>query len=244
MLFKSFGLKVNAVSFLSIANSFDFSVLKKSQSKLASIEALFFGQAGLLENDFQDTYYIKLQNEYQFLMQKFNLNTIGVIPLKFFRLRPPNFPTIRLSQFAKLYYTRQNLFSIVIENHSKEEFYTLLISDTSEYWQTHYAFGKTSKPSKKRLTKQFVDLLLINTIIPIKFSFAKYQGKDINDEIIKLISEISSEKNSIVETFNTLKPVSKSAIQSQGLIQLKANYCDKNKCLQCEIGNSLLTGID
>ena len=240
MLSKNFGLKVNGDSFLSIANSFDFSVFKKSRTKIKSIEALLFGQAELLEDDFQDTYYLSLQDEYRFLKQKFNLNNLGVVPLKFFRLRPPNFPTIRLSQLAKLYHAQQNLFAAIIECKTKEDFYGLLISETSEYWQIHYSFGKKSKSSKKKLTKQFVDLLLINTIIPIKFSFAKYRGKDINDEIIKLISEISSEKNSTVNSFNALKPISKSAIQSQALIQLKTNYCDKNKCLQCEIGNALL----
>jgi len=241
MLSKNFGLKVNGDSFLSIANSFDFSVLKKSQAKLESIEALLFGQAELLESDFQDTYYLKLQNEYKFLKQKFNLNNTGVVSPKFFRLRPPNFPSIRLSQLAKLYFSHHNLFAAIIETNTIKEFYKLFTVEASSYWETHYMFGKTSKLSRKKLTKQFVDLLLINTIIPIKFSFAKYKSKDINDEIIKLIKEISTEKNSIVVAFNRLKPVSKSAIQSQALIQLKANYCDMNKCLQCEIGNVLLT---
>lgn len=241
MLSKNFGLKVNGDSFLSIANSFDFSVLKKSQAKLESIEALLFGQAQLLESDFQDTYYLKLKNEHKFLKQKFNLNNTGVVSPKFFRLRPSNFPTIRISQLAKLYFSHQNLFTTIIETNTIKEFYKLFTVDASSYWETHYMFGKTSKLSRKKLTKQFVYLLLINTIIPIKFSFAKYQSKDINDEIINLITEISTEKNSIVDAFNTLKPVSKSAIQSQALIQLKANYCDMNKCLQCEIGNVLLT---
>ncbi|HMB99886.1 MAG TPA: DUF2851 family protein [Flavobacteriaceae bacterium] len=240
MIFKNFGLKINGDSFLSIANSIDYSVLKKSQAKIESLEALFFGQAELLESDIQDVYFLELQKEYRFLKQKFNLNSFGVVPLKFFRLRPPNFPTIRLSQLSRLYHSYQNLFARIVESQTKEDFYNLLMSETSEYWQTHYSFGKQTKKSKKRLTKQFVDLLLINTIIPIKFSFAKYQDKDINDEIIKLITEISSEKNSIVETFNSFKPISNSAMQSQALIQLKTKYCDKNRCLQCEIGNTLL----
>jgi hypothetical protein len=111
---------------------------------------------------------------------------------------------------------------------------------TSSFWETHYTFQKSSKASKKVLTKSFVDLLLINTIIPIIFSYFKQQGKEIDDVIIKLIQQITSEKNSIVEKFNSLKNVSTSALQSQGLLQLKNNYCDKNKCLQCAIGNSLL----
>jgi cell division protein FtsL len=142
---------------------------------------------------------------------------------------------------ANLYNQYSNLFAKIIETNTIEDFYKLFQVEASSYWETHYNFGKVSKHSKKKITKSFIDLLLINTIIPIKFSYAKYQVKDINDEIIKLISEISSEKNSIVNAFNKIKPISKSALESQAIIQLKTNYCDKNKCLQCEIGNVLLT---
>jgi hypothetical protein len=115
---------------------------------------------------------------------------------------------------------------------------------TSTFWETHYTFIKESKPSIKFLTKPFIDLLLINTIIPIQFSYAKHQGKNIEEKILNLIYEITSEKNSIVGKFDRLKPVSKSALQSQALIQLKKEYCDKNKCLQCAIGSSILTRND
>ena len=240
MLAKNFGLKVNGDAFLSLAESFDFSIFKKSQSKLMSIEALFFGQSDLLGNDIQETYYLELQKEFEFLKSKFRLNNTGVVPIRFFRLRPPNFPTIRLSQLANMYNQHNNLFIKIIEANTIEEFYTLLTVDTSVYWETHYSFGKISKQSKKITTKAFIDLLLINTIIPLKFAYAKCLGKEINEEIIQLIQQISSEKNSIVNKFNELKKVSKSALQSQALIQLKDNYCDKNKCLQCEIGNAFL----
>lgn len=240
MLCKNFGLKVNGDAFFSIANSFDFSVLKKSQSKLLSLEALLFGQAQLLDGDTQDAYYLELKNEYLFLKQKFCLNNSRVILLQFFRLRPSNFPTIRLSQLANLYHLHHSLFAKIIEINSLEGFYELFSVKASTYWEIHYSFGKVSKQSKKKITKSFIDLLLINTIIPLKFSYAKYLGKDIEEEIIQLIQNISSEKNSIVDTFNKIKSVSNSALQSQALIQLKTNYCDKHKCLHCEIGNSLL----
>ena len=240
MLAKSFGLKVNGDAFLSLANSCDFSIVKKLQSKTLSLEALFFGQAGLLENNIEDGYYVELQKEYTFLKQKFRLNSLGTVPLQFFRLRPPNFPTVRLSQLANLYSKHHHLFAEIIETNSIKDFYSLFSVGTSIFWETHYTFSKSSKQSKKQLTKSFIDLLLINSIIPIKFSYAKYQGKIINNEIIDLIENIASEKNSIVNTFNSLKPVSNSALQSQALIQLKANYCDKNRCLQCVIGSTLL----
>ncbi|WP_290701054.1 DUF2851 family protein [Lacinutrix sp.] len=240
MLSKNFGLKVNGEAFASVANSFDFSIIRKQQSKLSSLEALVFGQAGLLEDDCQKVYYLELEKEYQFLKQKFGLSSQNVTPLQFFRLRPPNFPTIRLSQLANMYHVHQNVFSKVIEAKNLDDFYKLFTVETSKFWETHYTFNKESKALKKKLTKSFIDLLLINTIIPLKFSYAKQLGKSIDEEIIQLLHQIASEKNSIVNTFNSLKKVSKSALESQALLQLKTEYCDKNKCLQCAIGNSVL----
>lgn len=243
MLAKNFGLKVNGTSFLSVANSFEFSILRKQQANLEYIEALLFGQAGLLNEPIQEPYYMMLQKEYGFLKNKFNLNNNNITALQFFRLRPANFPTIRLSQLANVYFKHNNLFSKIIETKTLNDFYSLFSIETSTFWDTHYTFSKESKALKKKLTKAFIDLLLINTIIPIKFSYAKQQGKSVDEEVIQLIEQIASEKNSIVKKFNELKPVSHSALQSQAIIQLKTEYCDKNKCLQCAIGNSVLTKV-
>ena len=240
MLFKNFGLKVNGDAFASIANSFDFSIIRKQQSNLLSLEALLFGQAGLLEDDYQEAYFLELAKEYQFLKQKLTLTNTNVTSLQFFRLRPPNFPTIRMSQLANMYYLHQNLFSKIIAANTLNEFYTFFTVETSTFWETHYTFNKASKASKKKVTKAFVDLLLINTIIPIKFNYAKQLGKTIDEEIIRMLQQITSEKNSIVDKFNGLKKVSHSALESQALLQLKNEYCDKNKCLKCAVGNSLL----
>jgi hypothetical protein len=240
MLAKNFGLKVNRDSFLSLAQSIDFSVIRKTQSNQQTLEALLFGQAGLLEEDIQDAYYLSLIKEYQFLKQKFKLENTQVLPLQFFRLRPPNFPTIRLSQLASLYHEYQNLFSKIIETDSLEGFYELFKVSTSKFWKTHYTFQKESKSSSKILTKSFIDLLLINTIIPIKFCYAKQKGEAIDDNIIKLGNAIHSEKNSIITAYNNLKKVSNSVLDSQALIQLKTEYCDKNNCLKCTVGNALL----
>lgn len=240
MLAKSFGLKVNGAAFLSLANSFDFSILRKSQLKLISIEALLFGQSGLLEDAVEEHYYQSLYKEYQFLKQKFSLDNSLVVSPSFFRLRPNNFPTIRLSQLANAFHTHQNLFSKVIEAKSIEDIYKLFSVETSEFWRTHYTFSKASKVTKKATSKAFINLLIINTIIPIKFSYAKFQGKSVEDDILKLIEALPSEKNNIVDKFNSLKNVSKHALQSQALIQLKNEYCNKNKCLKCAIGSKLL----
>lgn len=241
LLAKNFGLKVNSEAFLSMANSFEFSVVRKQHSNLQSLEALFYGQAGWLDQDIQETYYLALQKEYSFLKQKFKIDNASVSPFQFFRLRPPNFPTIRLSQLANLYHLHQNLFSKVIASDNLEEIYSLFSVSTSSFWDTHYTFDKTSKTSKKKITKAFIDLLLINTIIPLKFCYAKQQGKSIEDNIISLMEQLQPEKNSIVNKFKTLKVVSKSALQSQAVIQLKNKYCDTNLCLKCAIGNSILT---
>lgn len=240
MLAKNFGLKVNGEAFYSLATSIDFSVVRKSQSHQETLEALFFGQAGLLEQDYEDAYYLNLVKDYQFLKQKHGLENKGVIPLQFFRLRPPNFPTIRLSQLARLYFEHKNLFSKVMETESLEVFYQIFKVPTSNFWKSHYTFQKTSKASTKTLSKSFIDLVLINTVLPIKFCYSKEKGEDLDTTILKIASQISSEKNSIIEAFNTLKKVSNSALQSQALLQLKNDYCSKNKCLQCAVGNSLI----
>jgi hypothetical protein len=136
------------------------------------------------------------------------------------------------------------LFSKIIECDSLDSLYNLFRIDASQYWETHYSFGKSSKQSKKNVTKSFTDLLLVNTVIPIKFSYAKHLGKTIDESVLNLIQVIPSEKNSIVDKFNEFKPISKSSLQSQALIQLKKEYCEKNKCLQCAIGNTILTRND
>ena len=198
MLLKNFGLKVNGEAFFSLANSVDYTIVRKLQSNILDLEALLFGQASLLEDDIQELYFLDLKRRYQFLVQKFQLNNLGVLPLQFFRLRPPNFPTVRLSQFANLYTIEQQLFSKILALKTKDEFYKLFSKGVSSFWMTHYTFNKKSKSFKKVITKAFVDLLLINTVIPLKFSYAKYTGDNINEEIFDLLSDLKQENNSIV----------------------------------------------
>jgi deoxycytidylate deaminase len=133
------------------------------------------------------------------------------------------------------------LFSKVISAENLKEIYSLFEVSTSPFWKTHYTFDKESKQSTKKVTKSFVDLLLINTILPIKFCYAKQNGEAIDETILEIINAIAAEKNSIVDGFSQLKHKPKSALESQAFIQLKTEYCDKNKCLQCAVGNALLT---
>lgn len=242
MLAKNFGLKVNGDAFLSLANSVDFSVIRKLQSNIKQLEALFFGQANLLNETIEDAYYKNLQNEYGYLKQKFNLNNDGVLPFQYFRLRPINFPTIRIAQLAMIYGSQQNLFSKLIGLNKLKDFYSIFSNHTTEFWQSHYTFSRASKPMKKSISKSFIDLLLINTIIPLEYCYQKQNGIDNHEGILKLIQEIKPEKNNIVDKFQSLKPISNSAMQSQALLELKYSYCDQNKCLQCVIGNNILKG--
>ena len=239
LLAKNFGLKVNGDAFYSIAQSVDFSVVKKCTKPL-ELEALFMGQAGLLADNLEDHYGIELQQTYRYLCHKFNLSNEAVVKPKYFRLRPPNFPTIRLSQLAMLYTEQKQLFSKTISISEKEVFYDLFDVAASAYWDTHYNFGTVSSKRKKKLTHSFIDLLLINTNIPIKFCYALSINKDISEEIIQLASSIAKEENTIIKKFNSLMPVAKTALQSQGLLQLKNKYCDQVRCLQCAVGNTIL----
>jgi hypothetical protein len=139
-----------------------------------------------------------------------------------------------------LYFEQPNLFSKVIAGQQVDDFYELFNVTGSEYWDTHYNFGIGSLQRKKRVSKGLMDLLIINTIIPLKFCYAVQHGKDVSEEILELATKISSEENTVVKKFNSLKNISKSACQSQALLQLKTEYCDKNKCLDCAIGGYIL----
>ncbi|WP_339611605.1 DUF2851 family protein [uncultured Planktosalinus sp.] len=240
MLAKNFGLKNNAEAFLSMAHSFDFSILRKIQDNHIQLEGLLFGQAGLLNIQNEVPYEKLLKKEYDFLKKKFKLENSQVAPVQFFRLRPVNFPTIRLAQLAAVYSRNKQLFSKIISVKTKEEIYTLFEVSASGFWDTHFHFSSVSAPRKKRLTKSFIDLLIINTIVPLVFCYRKYTGKEIPDALIILINSLKKEENTIVSRFNDLKPLAESALHSQALIELKTNYCDKKKCLQCAVGNYLL----
>lgn len=240
LLAKNFGLKVNGDSFLQVANSLDFSVVRKEGDTAEKIEALLMGQAGLLLDTKEDVYYNELKNEYHYLAKKHNLKIQKTLRVKFFRLRPTNFPTIRLAQLASLYAMYQNLFSKLNELKSLEDFYQMLSVKASNYWSTHYNFDAESKKSAKKLTKSFIDLLLINTIIPLRFIYQTHIGKANQEEILELIKAIKPEKNSIIDRFTTLKVNSISAFETQSLLELKNNYCSKYKCLQCAVGAVLI----
>lgn len=240
MLCKNFGLKVNGDSFASIAQSIDYKVVQKCRQRIEWMEALLMGQGGMLQEPKVDDYHKKLRARYQHLESKFKLSNNGVERPRFFRLRPANFPTLRLSQFAMLWCEKVHLFSELLSANTSKDFYKLFDVSAGNYWDTHYNFGVKSAKRKKKLSKKFIDLLIINTVIPMKYCYAKHQGKDISEEIIALANSVKSERNIIIDNFNRLRNLKGNALDGQGLLQLKKHYCDQNKCIQCAIGNSIL----
>lgn len=240
LLAKNFGLKINAEAFLNTVQSIEFSVFRKVSHNQIQMEALLFGQSGMLINEIDSEYFKQLNEEYKYLKNKFQLVEPLKSELQFFRLRPNNFPTIRLSQLASLYYNYQNLFSEIIDIESLPNFYSVFNVSTSVFWESHYTFQKKSKKSSKKLSKAFIDLLLINTIIPIKFMYLRSLGTTDYSSVIKIIEQIKPEKNSIISNFNALKIETHNAFNTQGLLQLKNEYCNKKRCLNCAIGKELL----
>lgn len=240
MLAKNFGLNMNGEAFLSLATSIPFSVVRKLRKKSLLLEALFLGQAGLLEGKMEEARFQELQRNYAAIRHKFSL-VPAPIPVAFFRLRPDNFPNLRLVQLASLYQKRDGLFSEVMGANSRQELYQLFEVEVPTFWENHYTFRKTHRKRKKPLSRNFIDLLIINTLIPLKYCFAKYQGRAVDDEILTLVSSLRQESNGIVKKYNSLRPkTARNAMQSQALLQLKHNYCDRNNCLNCSLGVKVL----
>jgi hypothetical protein len=239
-LAKNFGLNTNGEIFFKALQSIPFAVVRKESFEVRNLEALFFSQLDLLLEIAEDTYAKDLLARASYLTQKYHLKKNWVEPVQFFKHRPDNFPTIRLSQLANLYHIHQNLFSILNSSNSVKRIYEIFDVSTSDYWQNHYQFDKESPKKKKRISKSFVDLIIINTIIPLQFAYAKSQGKENSEDIIQLINEVNAEKNAIIDKFSSFGIPSKTALASQSLLQLKNEYCNKSKCLECAIGIELL----
>ncbi len=239
---KAFGFKVNALPFEMLAKSLPSVILAKHKNSKFQIEALLFGQAGMLENDtLNDDYYLNLKKEYTFLKNKYKLIPVESHLWKFLRIRPSNFPVIRISQFADLIYKSSHLFSKIIEATDINELKKMFDLQTSEYWDTHYTFGNESKLSKKKLGKSAINSILINTVIPVLFLYGK--EKDNSETIEKAISfleNIKAEKNNITKKWEDAGLKIKNAYFSQSLIQLYNEYCIKKRCLDCRIGHQYI----
>ena len=240
LLAKNFGLNTNGEVFLKIAQSIPFSVIRKECFEVENLEALLFGSAGLLDAEKEDAYFKDLKFRYFYLLHKYQIEKSFIEPVQFFKHRPDNFPTIRLSQLANLFHKQQNLFSKISNLNAIEDIYEIFRVSVTPYWETHYQFDKESPKKKKLLSKSFMDLLILNTVIPLQFAYAKSQGKEASEDLITVLNDVDAEKNSIIDKFNSFGIKAKNAFETQSLLQLKNEYCNKNKCLDCAIGMELL----
>ena len=241
MLAKTFGSKVNGEAFLKLAQSFPYAILRKLRFYETQLSALLFGQAGFLEDDLEGIYFMNLKKEYAYIKHKFQLRSLDKQEFQFFRMRPANFPTIRVAQLAALVVRYPDLFSRVIKAKEPSLFYKIFATEVGEFWKEHYTFESQSKRSAKVVTKSFIDLIIINVIIPIKFVFMKNSGNVNIESLLEMIRQVNSEKNSIISKFSDIDLVAKNALDSQALIELKSSYCDQSKCLNCAIGSHLLS---
>jgi hypothetical protein len=243
LIAKNFGIKVNSEAFEKIAKSIPVSLLAKHKNQIHQLESLLLGQAGLLQKDFGEDYPAMLKKEYAFYQKKYKLQA-PQIQLFFLRMRPANFPTIRLAQLAMLVHKNSHLFSKIIEEDHLKKIKELLKVTANDYWHYHYLFDEQSSFKKKKIGEEMVNNIFINTIIPILFSYGLYHNEEkFKDKAISWLTEISAEKNTITKGFESLKISSNNSSDSQSLIHLKNEYCNNKRCLQCAVGNALLKGM-
>lgn len=238
----NFGFHANRDAFLELTFSIPLDILVKHRKNIIQVEALLFGQSGLLMGKFQDEYMQTLEKEYHFLRRKYQLIPMVAHRWKFMRMRPSNFPTIRIAQFAMLIHKSLELFAHMMEIENVKELFPLLDIHASPYWDNHYRFGEISEEVQvKYLGKDSIQNILINTVAPMQYLYAKLQGKTtLIENSIQLLQGIKAEKNNILNEWNNIGIKPKDAAQSQGLLQLFNQYCKHKKCLECSIGNRLI----
>lgn len=239
---KCLGLKQNVIPFELMAKSIDFTKMLTHSNQLMQLEAIFFGQAGFLHHKINDDdYYQSLQKEYQFLKQKFNLSPIDSSIWNFLRLRPANFPTVRLAQLASFIYTHKRIFATILNAKTLTEIYKIFNINTSDYWKTHYHFSKNSTKKSKSIGKSKIDIIIINAITPLLFLYSKYKNEEhIIEKTLNWLHKMKPENNNVVGKWKSLNLPVENAVDSQALLQLKNNYCNFKRCLDCRIGKNIL----
>ena len=246
-LARNFGFGVNSEAFEAWAHILSLQSIAHHRDDLFQIEAIFLGQAGLLSAEsinerhrseaLTDNYYIRLNTEYKYLSHKFGLSSIDPKLWKFLRLRPQNFPHIRISQLANLYYNRNASFSQLLDCDSIDRLKEIFYTHVTPYWETHYSFGHESKKSEKCLSKQSVNVIILNTVIPVLFAYGKYKNEEkYCERAFSFLEELKPEDNSITRMWQECGMDIKTAADSQAIVQLKKVYCDRRDCLRCRIG--------
>jgi Protein of unknown function (DUF2851) len=240
---KNMGFKLNADAFLRLSEVLPLKILQKHAHKLLHMEALVFGQAGFLEDENDDDYHKSLKNEYLFLAKKYELhqNRMARWEWKFLRTRPANFPTIRLSQFSAILHHTSHLWAIFVEHSTITEIETILKQTPSDYWQTHYDFGKVTKIKLKGMGKTAIENVIINTAVQLLASYASVTNNHTYfEKAISLLEQLPAERNSITEKWENLDMKINSSFDSQALIEQHNEFCLKKRCLSCPIGISIL----
>lgn len=243
MLASNFGFKVNKDPFLQLAKALPYKIVQKHRDQPLQIEALLFGQAGFLVAKTKDEYITKLFVEYEFLSKKYSLQAAQMNPAqwKFLRLRPSNFPTLRIAQFAALLHSRKSIFSNLIEIENYKDLLQFFKVATSPYWNTHYRFGKKAEGIVPDFGELSADVVMINSVVPLLVAYGKTKDDwSLVDKAVSILQSIPSEKNKIVALWKDLGYTSKSAFDSQGLIELYNNFCQRRQCLNCAIGSAIL----
>ncbi|MBN2863500.1 MAG: DUF2851 family protein, partial [Bacteroidales bacterium] len=247
LLARYFGFRVNTEPFEMMANALPFKIIRKHSDNLLQVEALLFGTAGMLDEALfrealKDDYYRDLTREFRILSVKYSLKPIHGWLWKFARLRPANFPTLRISQLAVMLSNTGGLFAKIIEADKIADLRDLFEVTASGYWNDHFVFGKQSRLSPKKTGAQATDILLINAVIPALFFYGRtHDSHYICEKAVSFLEEIRSESNSIIEDWNLAGIYSESAFYSQALIHLRSNYCRKRRCLDCRIGFRLIS---
>lgn len=241
LLARNMGFKLNNQAFEMLAQSLPFHFLARHADDLFQIEAMVFGQAGLLEYSFTDDYPNNLKKEYCFLKNKFDLKPIDEHLWRFMRLHPGNFPTLRLAQFASIIHHSRSIMGDLFNSNTVDTYRKLFSAEASEYWNTHYMFDKPSSLRRKTLGHSSIDLLLINLVAPILLAYGRRKSdSEITEKPIDLLMQIKGEENSIIRKWAGLGIDVSNAANTQALLELKSTYCDNKKCLNCSIGNELL----
>ncbi len=239
MIAKSFGGNINGENFLNVAMNVPIKEFQKMENAWV-LEALLLGQAGLLEGEGEGLFYEGMKREYHFLVHKYKLQRPVDVKMNFFKLRPPNFPTIRISQLANLYSQHSNLFQVLVKSPSSEYIQNILRAKTSDFWDTHYTFHKESPKRLKILTKSFVHLLIINAILPLRFVYEKHRGTFNEETFLDFYLKLDQEKNTIINRFKKMGKTARNALESQAIIQLNNSYCKNKRCLECNVGCKLM----
>ena len=240
-LARNFGFGLNGDAFETWAHQLPFRAVDKHRNDLFQIEAIFFGQAGILEDSDGDGYYLRLKKEYTYLQHKFGLIPMDASLWRFLRLHPANFPHIRIAQLACLYHRAYGLLSRIMETETLQGVRDILKGGTSEYWLTHYTFGGSSPSRPKTLSNTSLDLLIINTVVTFLYAYGLHKGNRVLcARAGSFLEELKAENNYITRMWEQCGMKTSNAADSQALIQLKKEYCDKKKCLYCRIGYEYL----